>query len=126
MQVGKQTARTQHAKLHQLLVSASGVESLTHVHPGVQELNPSQLQGVGACKGWWWREPALGTSGQAPIPRPHIHNPKALPDPQFYSRFGEATQLARASELDPQPHFTHQAGGRTLLPGGGSSRPCTK
>lgn len=35
MQVGRQTGRTQHAKLHQLLVSAGGIEGLTHVRPGV-------------------------------------------------------------------------------------------
>lgn len=68
---------------------------------------------------------APGTSEQAPAPSPHAHSPKALPDSQSRPRFGEAALLShRASELGPQPQFTHQAGGRLLLPWRGPGCPC--
>lgn len=67
-----------------------------------------------------------GTSEPAPGPRLLAQDPKALLDSQWGAKFREATLAPHeASELVPKFQFTHQAGGRLFLPGGGPGHPCT-
>lgn len=83
MQVGVRTGRTQHAKLHQLLVSAGRVEGLAHVRPGVRRLRPGQLQRVGTCHGagggWGDGSQPLASKRAAPRSTPPVLEPPRPP-----------------------------------------------
>lgn len=118
--LGVQTGRTQHAKLHQLLISAGCVESLAHVRPGVRRLCPCQLQCVGTCHGaggGGW-EPAPHTCKRAaPRSTPPILVP---PRPPAQSRVqggssGFPQSWAPASAYPPGRKKTFSPRGRAWL-----------
>lgn len=101
MQVGVRTGRTQHAKLHQLLVSAGRVEGLAHVRPGVRRLRPGQLQRVGTChgagRGWGDGSQPLASKRAAPRSTPPVLEP---PRPPAQSRV-QGGSSGSPAELGP-------------------------
>lgn len=125
MQVGGQTGRTQHAELHQLLVSASGIEGLAQVRPGVCRLHPGQLQRVGACRSGWGVSPShrrLGCPPRLPVWSSQSWTPSlSLPTRQEEDVFSQGEGLAVLVPCDLRARVSADVAGQghAAVEGGG-------